>query len=152
MESLACNICKEPAWNFMCMNCVAKDVDKFLPRKLSPQFQQFHRNFYTHFDSPQLILNGQVYCVNCKSTQESPICQHCYTREVHTWLEERNLSVARQFLKMFSFGGLEEHTAADNPSSEVEFGICDECGEYADELENVDGEWMCTECAVDQEE
>ena len=29
---------------------------------------------------------------------------------------------------------------------EVISGICEECGEYSDELTNIDGRWICPEC------
>ena len=94
MEALACNICKEPAWNFMCMDCVAKGIKKVLPKKLERGFQRFHESFYSHFDSPQLIMNGAVYCMNCKSTKENPVCPNCYAKEVAQWLGERSTRAA----------------------------------------------------------
>jgi hypothetical protein len=152
MEALACNICKEPAWNFRCMDCMAKDVKEFLPGGLAKKFQGFHKSFYSHFDSAHLVLNGAVYCVSCRSTKESPICPNCYTNEVYTWLEEKSPRLARKFIKMFSFGGPAELPAEDESPAEEEFGICDECGEYTEELVLADGEWVCRECATYQEE
>lgn len=29
-----------------------------------------------------------------------------------------------------------------------EFGICDECGEYAEELRLLNGRWICIECCM----
>ena len=28
-----------------------------------------------------------------------------------------------------------------------EFGICDECGEYTEELVLIEGSWVCRECS-----
>lgn len=151
MEALACNICKEPAWNFMCMDCVARDIKEFLPHKLVKGFQGFHKSFYSHFDSGQLVLNGGVYCMSCRSTRESPVCPHCYTSEVFHWLQERDHKAAQKFARIFSFGGRGDALEGDGPFSGEEQGICDECGEYAEELTLADGEWICRECAEYEE-
>ncbi len=131
----------------MCMDCVARDIRKFLPKKLTMGFQRFHENFYHHFDSPQLVLNGAVYCMNCRSTKESPICPNCYIKEAYQWLEEKDKRLAKRFLKLFSFGGPIDFRSDSEAPVEEEFGVCDECGEYTEELVMVNGEWVCKECA-----
>lgn len=152
MEALACNICKEPAWNFMCMDCVSKDIDAFLPAQLKPRFQEFHKGFSTHFDSSMLILNGSVHCMKCKSTKESPICPQCYSNEAYNWIDDHDPSLARKFFTMFSFGGPPESAVDRDMKPEEEFGICDECGEYTEELVQTEGEWVCHDCTLNQEE
>ena len=152
MEALACNICKEPAWNFMCMSCVGKDVREFLPQKLRKSYMGFHNSFSSHFDSAQLVLNGAVYCMNCRSTRESPVCPNCYTSEVFAWLEEKDSRLAKKFMKMFSFGRAPSLPAEDGEQQDEEYGICDECGEYTDELIPTDGEWICKECSPQLED
>ena len=149
MEALACNMCKEPAWNFLCMNCIARDVKEFLPSRLAKGFEQFHRSLYDHFDSSQLILNGAVYCMSCRSTRESPICPHCYSTEVMEWLKERDPQMAKKFLRIFPFGAREALEEEPLPEGQ---GICDECGEYAEEMVLADGEWVCQDCAEYEEE
>lgn len=151
MEALVCNLCKEPAWNFMCMECVASDVRNILPRGLGKKFMAFHREFASHFSAAHLVLNGAVYCFNCKSTQESPVCPACYAKEVHHWLEEDSPSLAKKLMMMLSFGGQPLAEGDERPRDE-EAGICDECGEYADDLVLSDGQWVCKECTLGDEE
>jgi len=148
MEAIACNICKEPAWNFMCMDCVSKDIKEFLPKDLKNPFQGFHKGFYSHFDSSLLVLNGSVYCVKCKSTKESPICPQCYANEAFNWIEDKNPSIAKRFSQIFSFSNPLDSSVENRKDREEDMGICDECGEYTDELVLSDGEWVCRECAI----
>jgi len=130
------------------MDCVAKGIKKVLPKKLERGFQRFHESFYSHFDSPQLIMNGAVYCMNCKSTKENPVCPNCYAKEVAQWLGERSTRAAGKVMGMFSFGkpvsALLVPEAELNPEEEA--GICDECGEYTEGLMMVHGEWVCEAC------
>lgn len=151
MNALACNLCKEPAWNFLCMECVAKDVTEFLPHELVDEFRGFHEYFYNHFDSPQLVLNGAVYCVNCRSTKESPVCPNCYANEVQLWLDDKDSGLAVKFARMFNFGGQASIPFQEEAHTKEDFGICDECGEYTDELAQTAGEWVCRECRFDDE-
>ena len=129
----------------MCMSCVGRDVTSFLPKPMIKRFEGFHQSFSEHFDSAQLVLNGEVNCVNCRSTKESPVCPNCYTLEVHSWLRERDSGLASKFKRMFSFTG-QSNISPEGDFSDEESGICDECGEYTENLTLVDGEWICGDC------
>lgn len=142
METVVCKICGEAGLNFLCMQCVGKDVADFLPKPMRKGFGGFHRAFSLTLSSGPM-QNDAVACLNCRSTQESPICPECYAEEVSSWLEERSPAVAKKFLKTFSFDTRESETV-----EEEGFGICDECGDYGEDLVFADGEWMCHECSA----
>ena len=153
-----CQICKEPIWNFLCTDCLADGVKSWLPDHFLDAFEKFHQTFSFHFrKSPS---EGQAErCIHCKKEREFVMCVFCYSNEVHHWLLRINEQAAKQFADLFDFDferfGRDEFVRPDQirPITEMEnprvdFGICDECGEYADELHPVDGMMLCRECAA----
>lgn len=149
-----CQICKEPIWNFFCPDCLADDIKKWLPNKLSTGFLSFHKHFSGYFHSN---LNSAFnWCLNCKTQKEASICPYCYTNEVIYWLKNKDASLATKFAQLFPFdfekiGHKEFFRTQINPITDSEpskkrFGICDACGEYSDDLTCPFGEWVCPEC------
>lgn len=143
-----CQLCKEPVWNFICPDCIAKGINSFLPSHFSDSFRQFHSSFMSHFSDSGFSKNT---CLSCK-TESLAACPYCYTSEVHSWLENENAPMAEKFMSVFSFG-FDNHTFQNSNTipikgdvKEEEFGVCDECGEYADELMFLEGEWICKGC------
>lgn len=153
-ESLSlCQICKEPIWNFLCIDCLERHIKRWLPVKLSSDFEKFHNTFSRYFRS---FLNSE-YCMHCKSYKDKPVCPYCYTNEVYHWLKGENRDLAFMFMNVFSFdferSGFEEPVKMENliPISENreiqrQSGICDECGEYSEELGRTENGLSCTGC------
>jgi len=149
-----CQICKEPIWNFFCPDCLATDIKKWLPVSLASQFDAFHKHLLSYFHSG--LNNAFNWCLNCKTLKEASICPYCYTNEVIYWLKDKNVSLANKFAQLFPFDfekiGHKEffrthiHPITDKAPLNMQFGICDCCGEYSDELVNIDGEWVCEKC------
>ncbi|MFQ5648064.1 MAG: hypothetical protein ACE5FW_02400 [Candidatus Aenigmatarchaeota archaeon] len=118
------------------------------------QFGAFHKHFAGYFHSN---LNSAFnWCLNCKTLKEASVCPYCYTNEVIYWLKDKNVSLANKFAQLFPFDfekiGHKEffrthiHPITDGVPLNKQFGICDSCGEYSDELVNTDGEWVCDKC------
>ncbi|MFH1364322.1 MAG: hypothetical protein ABIH52_01570, partial [Candidatus Aenigmatarchaeota archaeon] len=87
------------------------------------------------------------------------ICPFCYIVETFHWLRERDEQLAHYLYKMLPLSHDWKVTRFHGcvwkegykPLGEVEMdvkeqGICDECGEYSDHLELLNGEWICKEC------
>ena len=155
-EVFICQICKEPIHNFVCIDCLAKDIVSWLPEKLKEKFSMFNRMLLDCFNCPH--DHQDDHRLVCSAGGKGSICLFCYVNEVFQWLKTQNKKIAWKFRKAFSFGsGPSEFRnitkANPHPITELsleneEFGICDECGEYSDELRCVDGKWMCKECGA----
>lgn len=148
-----CQICKEPIWNFFCPDCLAGDVKKWLPEGMTRKFEGFHKQFSGYFHSN--LDTGFNWCLKCRSLKEASICPYCYTNEVIYWLKSLDAAMANRFAHIFPFDfdkiGHKALLKTINPPIDTEvkshqFGICDSCGEYSDELECVEGEWVCSGC------
>ena len=144
-----CQLCKEPIWNFVCTDCISAGIRDFLPSHFHRDFLSFHSSLNRHFH-----VTPSTTCVQCKTKKGFALCPYCYTTEVHGWLDGENRPLAERFLSIFSFGFGDEalgqfSNPADVSIAPQEFGICDDCGEYGDELVSLDGEWICRECATD---
>jgi len=154
-DVMLCQICKEPIHNFACIDCLAKDIKNWLPVSLSNLFTEFNEWFLSVFDyHKHEVLEGHHLVCNARGSGN--ICIYCYVNEVFQWIAGQDKAVAKRFRHLFSFGMKktdfrEVMLAHAEPISEVEtvekeFGICDECGEYADELKLLNGRWVCMEC------
>ncbi len=152
MEMHICQICKEPIWNFICIDCISKDIKNQLPEKLSGEFLEFHNVISKSFRFTQ---EGFKPCLICGVSDASSVCPVCYITEMYMWFKDNGLmkSVRKKF--HFNFERYERlmktHEIVPITEDEEnmrgeEFGICDECGEYSDELISVDGRWVCREC------
>ena len=152
MEMSICKICKEPIWNFICINCLARDLGSKLSGNLSDSFMRFHRDFLNHFHSESDQL---VRCLRCGISDAPAICIDCYMNEVYNWSKNSNPHITVEIQKVFRFDFrkhekiMEEHTIipiTEFDNEKRDSGVCDECGEYSDELVLVEGEWLCPEC------
>lgn len=148
-----CQLCSEPIWTFICADCIGNGIRNFLPSHFTKKFNTFHKDLLSHFSS----MDATNKCLQCKNPSEFTVCPYCYTNEVHTWLEKKNRPLAEKFIKIFSFGldydPLQKFVLEEDSTQESsDMGICDECGEYGEELVSVDGEWVCKNCAWIQED
>jgi hypothetical protein len=159
MEVSLCQLCKEPIWNFLCVNCLSRAVGKWLPGVYAAEFSRFHNNIARHFHYDYRDSKGYNYCIRCKNAIESPVCPYCYINEVFLWLRGKNPDLASVFIKIFNFdfekSGHKDfigiHATAEpiteDGTEHEELGICDECGEYSDELRVANGRWVCLQCS-----
>jgi len=149
-----CQICKEPIWNFLCVDCLERQIKRWLPVSLSSDFEKFHHVFSRHFRS---VLSEPEYCMHCKSEKDKPVCPYCYTNEVYHWLGSKDISLAARFINIFFFdfekSGFKDPVRMENlipitedEGAEKEAGICDECGEYSEELSPTESGWVCKGC------
>lgn len=145
-----CKLCREPISNFICIECLEKQISGMIPENLRAGFSEFHRVLYGHFRSK---TDRFMPCLKCRISDAPHICMPCYLNEVHSWFREnrllrklrRNLSLDFEALKI----NLKNHSAL--PITEIEThrrdsGICDECGEYSENLVLFNSEWVCREC------
>ena len=152
MEAVVCQLCREPIWNFLCIDCLSKNVEKWLPKAFSQQFLKFHDSVRSHFHT--LAADNYEPCLDCNLLNETPICPYCYTHEVYHWISTISPDMARNFSKIFFFYPFEgsEHIKSERgPIEEVEntkpaVGMCDNCGEYSETLQTGEGGLYCEIC------
>ncbi len=139
-DAIICQICREPVWNFLCIDCLSKDVSKWLPTAFGHQYQNFHKEVKTQFHT--FAADNYEPCLSCDMLSESPICPYCYTHEVYHWLAQTNPDIAKNFGKIFFFYPFEgsEYIKSDRGPIEAtknekpHTGMCDGCTEYSENL------------------
>jgi hypothetical protein len=152
MEVRICQLCKEPIANFACIRHMGEGIAQWLPSPTRELFEKENARFldtfsYMHMDSGRHALS--------RSGGE-PVCIYCYVNEVFQWLSGMDKAIAKRFRRMFSFGMKKEDfreiiISHADPITEgmpdmSEFGVCDGCGEYSEELSKTREGWVCEGC------
>ncbi len=153
-DPVICQLCREPIWNFLCIDCLGQNIEKWLPENFCEQFSKFHAEIKNHFHT--FTADNYEPCIDCRKTSETPICPYCYTKEVYHWLSPISQDTAKNFRKTFffyPFEGTENLKSYAEPIGEIsnrKFGTeaCDLCGEFSENLSRSEGEWCCEECQI----
>lgn len=142
-----CMLCKELITNPISIDTISKHISLWLPPELVDSFKHLNDTVEKHITSYYRVTESE-------NPKEQLLCVHCYVKEIHQWLEKADPDRAGRFLDAFSFGYSrssytqeEAFEPQDTQSNTHLFGLCDECGEYADELSSATGEWLCEDCA-----
>lgn len=147
MDLVLCKICKEPIWNFLCVDCLAKDVKKVIPKWLLKDFFLFHRrmvkNFHSYYD--------RTYCLKCKHESYVVVCPYCYLNEALSEMSKKAPILAKKLVRSLPFfkhpyTKKEARTITEFTNRKTTYGVCDECGEYSEYLEKTDRGWLCENC------
>lgn len=147
-----CKMCKEPIWNFFCVDCLAKDVKGVIPENLSDKFQLFHSNIVRHFGHDM----HTEPCVNCHKENEVSVCPYCYSNEVFYWLLRADPIAAKRIMRMLpvfkhhyprEFINMNMVDAiTQTGTSRKEEGVCERCGVFSENLTETDTGWVCEDC------
>lgn len=145
-----CKLCREPIWNFICINCLEKDILERIPGNLRRGFSEFHRRLSYYFRSK---TDRFIPCLKCRISDAPHICIPCYLNELNSWFRENGLLGKVKENLSLDFEALERNLKGHSalPITETRnrrrnSGICDECGEYSENLVLFNSEWVCTEC------
>lgn len=153
-DPVVCQLCREPIWNFLCIDCLGENIKRWLPNDFGQQFVRFHQSLKSHFHT--FIASNFEPCLDCNMLNETPICPHCYTHEAYHWISTINTDTAAKFSKIFFFYPFEGSEFVKSDSQPIDasgtqpkngFGMCDNCGEYSDNLELAGNGWCCEICA-----
>lgn len=158
MDVPVCQICKDPVWSFICPDCLGKDIGEWLPKRLSAKFSKFH-GFLVDSFSPKNYKPVFVPCIKCKSRTVATICPFCYITETFQWLKDKNAILADKLVKLLPLANDWEISESGGcvwkagfvPVTEMacnktQFGLCDDCGEYSEELVLDNKKWVCEDC------
>ncbi|MEM5781741.1 MAG: hypothetical protein QXD43_00915 [Candidatus Aenigmatarchaeota archaeon] len=158
-EIKICKLCLEPLFNFICVDCLADSIKKFLffeNSQLLKEFELFHKKFLRFFSSHS--LEKMARCVKCKRIFDVMACPYCYINELFWWLFEKDLNLARKLAQFFNFDFLgtgyilklrKFEPVIIDEDKEIflsEIGICESCGQVYDDLKKINGEWLCESC------
>ncbi len=160
-ETVICKLCFEPIFNLLCINCMSKSISSWLSSlnpKLSKEYKKFHKKILKKFSSEENVEK----CIKCRENIDTALCPYCYANEVFWWLFYRDIKVAQRFVKLFNFDffgagylpddykkrELKEVIITDKEEIAQE-GICENCGEYSEDLKEKNGLWLCEVCRDD---
>lgn len=157
MDAPMCRLCKEPIWNFLCVDCIGSNITQWLPEPQINDFKGFHHMFSSTFS-----LYGDVknHCLHCKNYLTVPVCPYCYTNEVYQWLSQKDASLAQAFVMVFNFdfegSGYKEFTGLQGiqplegeKREGSDEGFCEECECYSPDLHEKENKWTCESCRED---
>ncbi len=155
MQMAICQICKYPVWSFICPDCIAKEIGRWLPRGLSSEFRGFSRSLLRHFESFESSLT-KVRCLKCRSLKEADLCSFCYIAEIFSWLQAKNRELAKTVFMALPVdvgsgistkaNGTRAITAISFEESLTDEGICEECEEFSERTSMINGRWVCEAC------
>jgi len=147
MEPVICKMCKEPIWNFMCVDCIANDAEKALPERFQKDFSDLHKsiveNFYSSYD--------HTFCLKCRHSNPVAVCPYCYITEVLSLLSGKEPIFVKRLVRLLPFyrhpySESDSKTITEFRNKKTAHGVCDECGETSESLERMDNGWVCEDC------
>lgn len=158
-EISLCKLCLEPISNFICVECLKKEIYhwlEFSKSNLAEDFKEIHITITKHFPADEIKIN----CLKCKEVVSTLVCPWCYVNEVFSWLFRKNVYLAYKFVQIFNFDFLgtgyisptdtparKFHAVIISERSNVEdTSICDGCGQVADSLREENGFFLCESC------
>lgn len=157
MNMAICQICKEPIWSFICPDCLARDIGRWIPRGLNGLFRNFSREFVRNFSGNMDM--DELSCIHCRKVRVASICPFCYLAEVYRWLGERGSRLAGTIFRMLPLDGdwaIDRNSGiasvgelvpvSESETKQSDEGICECCEGYSEELALSDGRWICREC------
>lgn len=154
MDLVLCKMCKEPIWNFLCIDCLADDIKGVLPSHLTQSFRKFHHDLKRYFYN----RNHGTYCIRCGKPNPVAICPYCYLNEAGNWMMGMDQILAKRLLRlippfrhkhdfpnqMISMKFTEAIEGLENGKEHS--GLCDRCGEFSEGMRETEGGWLCESC------
>lgn len=150
-----CGICAEPIYHPICIDCLGKNVKKWLDSEapyLISEFRELHEKVKENFWKD---AEGWEMCTSCKSPSHLVLCTYCYVREVYHHLRQFNQNLADKLTRVFNFdfGNTGYHVdfePGDAPMVKERENsgkdICEECENYSEFLEKRNGSMKCKQC------
>ena len=149
-----CVLCNEPIWSFICADCIGAGMRSWLAPALVPRFEQFHASLAS------ICTETELQCVRCGEQKPAALDWYCTMNELAQWLLHEDPARGEQLLRMLPLkdsvtselhgarlrASARPLTEGDALLERREFGLCDECGEYNDELHSIASEWVCSRC------
>jgi hypothetical protein len=170
-ETMICRLCLEPVTNFICTDCLFRDINKWLSPN-SKRAEELKVLVAGKHASVRKVLSqdtNTTVCVSCHQKVGEIACPCCYLHEMHSVIGSVDPEAAKRFEQHFNFDFVFHHgmmqlnlwesihgrllsSRSFKPIliRDKDFGIdantCDECGCESDELTEWNGQWLCESC------
>jgi len=93
MEALnKCIECDDIITEPICPDCLATSM-KIMVNEYDPPLAEEIQNL--------VFENGETSCILC--SKKMNLCAHCFSKEVYTFLREKNEAVSEEFIARFDF-------------------------------------------------
>ena len=173
-EVVICRLCLEPLYNFICIDCLL-DASKLWLRKkgadeIIPAVEQRHKEVKSTLSSDY----NTMVCIKCKQETNTWACPCCYLHEVYEIIKKERPDLANNFEQIFNFDFHYTHGFTQltfwqslhrqslstknfrpviivDKRNDTDFNICERCEQAADDLKEVNGEWVCEDCRDSEE-
>jgi hypothetical protein len=147
MDLALCKMCKEPIWNFLCVDCMGKDVRKVLPEGLLKDFDLFHRRIVESFHS----FYDHTFCLKCRHENPVVVCPYCYVKEMLSLFSGKEPILAKKVARLIPYfrhpyRKEDARAITELHNGKTAYGMCDECGECSESLERRGNGWVCEGC------
>lgn len=167
-ETTICRLCLEPVTNYICSVCLFENVQVWLIQ--SNRTDLLEVVFSLNERIKQMIQqdeNGAV-CVVCKNEMYAVACPCCYLFEIYSLLRAVSLDLSNRFEKHFNFDFNHHHGYSQlaflqnlrgrllaknfepivitDKRQKHDVNICDSCDQYAEDLMEHNGWWLCETC------
>jgi len=156
-ETVICKLCFEPITNFLCISCLNKTISTWLlslNNNLLNDYEFFHLSLLDQFSSDE----NQEKCIKCRRITNTVLCPYCYVNEVFWWIFNKDINLAKKFVRLFNFDFLNmgylpetktrnlKQIAIFDEEKTLESGICESCGQASVDLKEENGIWLCESC------
>lgn len=168
-ETLLCKLCLEPVSNFICADCLFKDVKKWLI--LTQHTELLPEITAKHDDIKSLIKIdvGETVCIKCRENVDEIACPCCYLYEMYAINKESGIDLGNEFEKYFNFDfkmhnaysqlafwqSLHEESVSSKTfesiviaeeQSSTDINVCENCGQTSDRITGLNGSFICETC------
>ena len=147
-----CSICLGPIYNFICADCLFKQIKRWLRENASYlilEVEKAHQNLIKTFHT----TDSKQFCIHCRKTNGNVFCPFCYTKYIYLHLKEFDERAAEKMVSVFNFDFEGTGMYSDfHPEpigyeeEKTEEGICEYCDNLSDSLKNVNGLYVCESC------
>lgn len=170
-ETTICRICLEPVTNFICTDCLFRNIQRWVSINSSRPDELSLLLTGKNASMKQMLSQdaNRTFCVSCKNQVDEIACPCCYLYEMHAAVKSAEPGIAQQFEKEFNFDFVFHHGMAQLSLWEsihgrllssrsfrpivitdkrrgTDLNMCDRCEVESDELAETEGQWLCESC------
>jgi hypothetical protein len=158
-EKPICGVCGEPVYHPICIDCLGERIREWIKENspfLVPEFDRIHGWLDYNFRKRSEDEEWNT-CILCKKVTKLTLCPHCYIRTIFHHIRQFYPRLADKLTEIFDydfehagyFGDVEiEHISEDFYPYKFS-GMCEECEQFSEDLEDINGRMMCNSCRED---
>ena len=169
-ETLLCKLCLEPVSNFICADCLFKDVKKWLVLTQHTELLPTITAKHNEIKSLIKVDAGETVCVKCRENVSEIACPCCYLYEMYIIInKESSIDLANEFEKYFNFDfklhnaysqltfwqSLHQESVSSRTFKPIviaeeqkltDINVCENCSQISDRITELNGSFVCETC------